>query len=143
MGEGIRVDSSLLQGLTIPAAYDPMISRSSPWGSTRTVALDRLDAALAGSVVLGIDTNTEYLRLLIRDEDVRAGRLDTTLIERKMPGLPFRRVTDAELAVIAAGMISADGGEAAGRAGGRKRTSAVAAQGRLPRRRRPAPHPQP
>ncbi|RJU01571.1 biotin/lipoyl-binding protein [Arthrobacter frigidicola] len=107
-GEGIRVDSSLLPGLTIPAAYDPMLSKVIAWGADRTEALDRLDTALASSVVLGIDTNTEYLRLLIGDEDVRAARLDTTLIERKLPGLAFRTVTDAELAVLAVGMLTSD-----------------------------------
>ncbi|TDK26936.1 biotin/lipoyl-binding protein [Arthrobacter crusticola] len=107
-GEGIRVDSSLLPGLAIPAAYDPMLSKVIAWGDDRAEALDRLDTALASSVVLGIDTNTEYLRLLIGDEDVRAARLDTTLIERKLPGLAFRTVTDAELAVLAVGMLTSD-----------------------------------
>ena len=116
-GEGIRVDSSLLPGLTIPAAYDPMLSKVIAWGADRTQALDRLDTALASSVVLGIDTNTEYLRLLIGDEDVRDARLDTTLIERKLPGLAFRTVTDAELAVLAVGMLRSDL-QSDGRAGG-------------------------
>ncbi|WP_294567826.1 biotin carboxylase N-terminal domain-containing protein [uncultured Arthrobacter sp.] len=116
-GEGIRVDSSLLPGLTIPAAYDPMLSKVIAWGADRTQALDRLDTALASSVVLGIDTNTEYLRLLIGDEDVRDARLDTTLIERKLPGLAFRTVTDADLAVLAVGMLRSDL-QSDGRAGG-------------------------
>ncbi|MHA7263306.1 acetyl/propionyl/methylcrotonyl-CoA carboxylase subunit alpha [Arthrobacter sp. TMN-37] len=107
-GEGIRVDSSLLPGLAIPAAYDPMLSKVIAWGADRAEALERLDAALASTVVLGIDTNLEYLRLLIEDDDVRAARLDTTLIERKLPELAFRTVTDAELAVLAAGMLASD-----------------------------------
>ena len=61
-------------------------------------ALDRLDRALGETVVLGVPNNVEYLRLLLNDDDVRAGRLDTTLIERKLPHLAFRRVTDGELA---------------------------------------------
>ncbi|WP_253908494.1 biotin/lipoyl-containing protein, partial [Arthrobacter sp. H41] len=100
-GEGIRVDSALVEGFVVPAAYDPMVAKVIAWGSDRTEALNRLDAALAGSVVLGVSTNIEYLRLLVNDPDVRAGRLDTTLIERKMPSLSFRGITDAELAVVA------------------------------------------
>ena len=78
-----------------------MISKVIAWGEDRTAALDTLDAALAGYTALGIDTNVEYLRLLINDADVRAGHLDTGLIERKMPDFAFRRVGDAELVAAA------------------------------------------
>ncbi|HSN35191.1 MAG TPA: biotin/lipoyl-containing protein, partial [Arthrobacter sp.] len=71
------------------------------WGEDRTAALDTLDGALAGYTALGVDTNVEYLRLLINDADVRAGRLDTGLIERKMPDFGFRRVDDFELVAAA------------------------------------------
>ncbi|MHA7222594.1 acetyl/propionyl/methylcrotonyl-CoA carboxylase subunit alpha [Arthrobacter sp. RHLT1-20] len=98
----IRIDSSLLKGLEISSAYDPMVAKVIAWGRDRTAALDKLDAALARFTALGIDTNVEYLRLLINDADVRAGRLDTGLIERKMPDFSFRRIGDAEL--IAAAM---------------------------------------
>ncbi|MHA7224399.1 biotin/lipoyl-containing protein, partial [Arthrobacter sp. RHLT1-20] len=97
----VRVDSSLIQGLQISSSYDPMISKVIAWGQDRTEALDTLDEALAGYTALGIDTNVEYLRLLINDADVRAGRLDTGLIERKMPDFSFRRTADAELAAAA------------------------------------------
>ena len=98
----IRIDSSLLQGLHITSDYDPMLSKVIAWGQDRQSALDRLDAALARYTVLGVGTNVEYLRLLINDDDVRAGHLDTTLIDRKMPGLSFRTAGDPE--VIAAAM---------------------------------------
>ncbi|WP_346926478.1 biotin/lipoyl-containing protein, partial [uncultured Arthrobacter sp.] len=97
----LRVDSALLDGLEISSSYDPMISKVIAWGQDRTAALDTLDEALAGYTALGIDTNVEYLRLLINDADVRAGRLDTGLIERKMPEFSFRRIGDAELVVAA------------------------------------------
>jgi acetyl-CoA/propionyl-CoA carboxylase biotin carboxyl carrier protein len=97
----VRVDSALDHGLEIASNYDPMISKVIAWGADRTAALDTLDEALAGYTALGIDTNVEYLRLLINDADVRAGRLDTGLIERKMPEFSFRRVGDAELVVAA------------------------------------------
>ena len=92
----VRVDSALLEGLEISSSYDPMISKVIAWGQDRTAALDTLDKALAGYTALGIDTNVEYLRLLINDADVRAGRLDTGLIERKMPDFTFRRAGDPE-----------------------------------------------
>ncbi len=81
----IRIDSSLLTGLEISSDYDPMVAKVIAWGRDRPAALDKLDTALARYTALGFDTNVEYLRLLINDADVRAGRLDTGLIERKMP----------------------------------------------------------
>ncbi|MDQ6752866.1 MAG: acetyl/propionyl-CoA carboxylase subunit alpha, partial [Actinomycetota bacterium] len=100
-GEGIRVDSSLLEGLEIASNYDPMLSKVIAWGADRTQALARLDRALADTTVLGFGTNIEYLRLLVTDDDVRAGHLDTTMIERKMPSLTFRHADNALLAAAA------------------------------------------
>ena len=68
-----------------------MLSKVIAWGPDRKAALDKLDAALERYTVLGVGTNVEYLRLLINDDDVRAGRLDTDLIDRKMPDLAFRQ----------------------------------------------------
>ena len=97
----VRVDSSLVEGLELSASYDPMISKVIAWGGDRAEALETLDRALAGYTALGIETNVEYLRLLLNDPDVRAGRLDTGLIERKMPALEFRRIGDHELVAAA------------------------------------------
>ncbi|WP_458113790.1 biotin/lipoyl-binding protein [Arthrobacter sp. R1-13] len=100
-GQKLRVDSALIEGLEIGSNYDPMISKVIAWGTDRKAALDALDAALSGYTALGVATNVEYLRLLINDHDVRAGRLDTTLIERKMPDLTFRQIGDTELIAAA------------------------------------------
>ncbi|WP_104082998.1 biotin carboxylase N-terminal domain-containing protein [Cryobacterium sp. Y11] len=100
-GEGVRVDSSLAPGLTIASHYDPMLAKVIAWAPTRLEALSRLDRALADTVVLGVHTNIEYLRLLLADADVRAGRLDTGLIERKLLGLTFRGADQHLLAAAA------------------------------------------
>ena len=102
-GQHVRVDSCLLEGFAVSPHYDPMLAKVIAWGPDRGQALGRLDGALARTVVLGVLTNIEYLRLLLNDPDVRAGNLDTTLIERKMPGMVFHAVGDAEL-VLAAGL---------------------------------------
>ncbi|MCQ1954778.1 biotin carboxylase N-terminal domain-containing protein [Arthrobacter sp. zg-Y238] len=101
VGDGVRVDSSLLPGLAVSSSYDPMLAKVIAWGPDRAAALARLDTALAGTAVLGIGTNVEYLRLLLADPDVRAGRLDTTLIERRLPGLKFRTPQLPEFAAAA------------------------------------------
>ncbi|MBB5632173.1 acetyl-CoA/propionyl-CoA carboxylase biotin carboxyl carrier protein [Cryobacterium mesophilum] len=100
-GDGVRVDSSLVTGLTVSPNYDPMLAKVIAWGTDRAAALSRLDTALSETTVLGVRTNIEYLRALIADPDVQAGRLETTLIERKLPDLAFRH-PDAALLCAAA-----------------------------------------
>ncbi|MDQ0259733.1 biotin carboxylase N-terminal domain-containing protein [Sinomonas atrocyanea] len=100
-GDRVRVDSSLEPGLAIGSDYDPMLAKCIAWGPTRGEALETLDAALSRYTVLGVETNIEYLRLLLADPDVRAGHLDTTLIERRLDGLAFRTPGEADYAAAA------------------------------------------
>jgi acetyl-CoA/propionyl-CoA carboxylase biotin carboxyl carrier protein len=81
-GEGIRVDSGLSQGMTVGSDYDPMLSKVIAYGEDRAAALRTLERALSQTAVLGVGTNIEFLRFLLADEDVAAGRLDTGLIDR-------------------------------------------------------------
>jgi acetyl-CoA/propionyl-CoA carboxylase biotin carboxyl carrier protein len=106
-GTGIRVDSSLVEGLEIAGNYDPMLAKVVAWARTREEALARLDAALADTVVLGVSTNIEFLRGLLADPDVHAGNLDTSLIERVLPGLTFQ-APDARLLAAAALVLHAE-----------------------------------
>ncbi|HEY2519521.1 MAG TPA: biotin carboxylase N-terminal domain-containing protein [Streptosporangiaceae bacterium] len=81
-GPGVRVDSGLSAGTEVGSAYDPMLAKVIAWGPDRVTARHRLDRALAGTVLLGVTTNVEFLRALLADPDVAAGRLDTGLAER-------------------------------------------------------------
>lgn len=100
-GPGVRVDSSVIEGLEVSPHYDPMIAKVIAWNTDRVTALKTLDRALAETVLLGVKTNIEHLRLLLADEDVTAGRLDTTLIDRKIAAMPFRALSSADLALAA------------------------------------------
>jgi len=100
-GEGVRVDSSLQQGAEIGSTYDPMLAKVIAWAPTRTEALARLDAALARTVVLGVGTNTAFLRALLAHPAVRAGALDTGLIERDGDALTARERPDDVLVAAA------------------------------------------
>jgi acetyl-CoA/propionyl-CoA carboxylase biotin carboxyl carrier protein len=81
-GGTVRVDSALAAGTVVGSDYDPMLAKVITHGPDRATALRRLDAALAGTAVLGVTTNVAYLRALLADPDVVAGRLDTGLAER-------------------------------------------------------------
>jgi acetyl-CoA/propionyl-CoA carboxylase biotin carboxyl carrier protein len=110
--DGVRIDSSLHPGSTIGGDYDPMLAKVIAHGSDRAEALRRLDAALAGMTVLGVHTNIEFLRALLADDAVRAGDLDTGLIERALPGIRFRQPDPAMLAAAALHVHSGRGGAA-------------------------------
>lgn len=91
-GEGVRVDSGLAEGTEVATVYDPMLAKVVAHGPDRPTALRRLRAALAGTAVLGVDTNTAFLRALVAHPDVAAGRLDTGLVDREAAGLLPRHV---------------------------------------------------
>lgn len=78
----VRVDSGLSAGMTVGSDYDPMLSKVIAHGQDRSAALRTLDRALSETAVLGVGTNVEFLRFLLADADVAAGRLDTGLIDR-------------------------------------------------------------
>ena len=81
-GSGVRVDSGLFTGASVGSEYDPMLAKVAAWGADRAAALRLLDAALADTTVLGVTTNTAFLRTLLADPSVQAGELDTGLAER-------------------------------------------------------------
>lgn len=81
----VRVDAAIETGSEISGFYDPMIAKVIAYGADRLTALRRLDAALARTVVLGVETNIAFLRALIRDDRVRRGDIDTGLIETMLP----------------------------------------------------------
>ncbi|MPZ65675.1 MAG: acetyl/propionyl-CoA carboxylase subunit alpha [Pseudonocardiaceae bacterium] len=100
-GPGIRVDSGLAEGTEVGSAYDPMLAKVIAWGPDRATALRRLDGALARTTVLGVVTNTAFLRALLRHPDVVAGRLDTGLVERHLDELVDTVVPDEVYAAAA------------------------------------------
>jgi acetyl-CoA/propionyl-CoA carboxylase biotin carboxyl carrier protein len=83
-GDGVRVDSSLLAGTVVGSDYDPMLSKVIAHGADRDEALAKLDRALSQTAVLGVQTNVEFLRFLLADERVRAGDLDTALLDERL-----------------------------------------------------------
>ena len=86
-GPGVRVDSGITVGTVVGSDYDPMLAKVIAHGADRSEALSRLDAALSSTVVLGVTTNLGFLSRLLADGDVRAGHLDTGLVERRAADL--------------------------------------------------------
>ncbi|MFC5060645.1 biotin carboxylase N-terminal domain-containing protein [Actinomycetospora atypica] len=106
----VRVDAGVEVGSEIGSAYDPMVAKIIAYGPDRLAALDRLDEALARTTVLGVTTNLTWLRTLLADPDVRAGRLDTGLIARL--GVPEPQVPDdVVIAAALAGLLRLPDGD--------------------------------
>lgn len=101
--EGVRTDAAVESGSVVTADYDPMIAKVIAHGADRAEALARLDAALADTVLFGVETNIGFLRELLADEGVRAGRMDTGLIDRLPPYAAPRP------SALALGAAAADG----------------------------------
>jgi len=81
-GEGTRVDAGVGAADVIGTRYDPLLAKIVASAPTREEALNRLDAALAATSVLGVTTNRGFLRALIATPEFRAGNATTDLIER-------------------------------------------------------------
>jgi acetyl-CoA/propionyl-CoA carboxylase, biotin carboxylase, biotin carboxyl carrier protein len=112
-GEGIRVDTSLEDGLVVSIDYDPMLAKVITWGRDREEARCRMVAALENTAVVGFTTNVEFLRALLELPAVVAGDLDTGLIAREFDTLRFatpgeREFREAALLMDAARGSSAD-----------------------------------
>lgn len=81
-GPGIRRDSGMYEGWTVPLEYDPLLAKLIGYGTTRDDAIRRLQRALYEYFVGGIKTNIPLFRRILRDEDFRAGRINTGFLDR-------------------------------------------------------------
>ena len=110
-GPGIRRDSGMYEGWTVPMDYDPLLAKLIGYGTDREQAISRLTRALNEYFVGGIKTNISLFRRILRNADFRAGKLDTGFLDRMLkqhadqgPG-GIDSIT-MEVAVIAAGMFA-------------------------------------
>ncbi|MCL1869119.1 MAG: ATP-grasp domain-containing protein [Promicromonosporaceae bacterium] len=112
----LRLDSGLAQGAAVTGDFDPLLAKAVAFGADRAQAIDRLDGLLARLVVLGVETNQGFLRDLLADDDVRAGRLDTGLIGRlTLPSVERAQAPATLLVAAALAVAGAAGGATAGR----------------------------
>src|SRR5947209_4912823 len=81
-GVGVRVDSAVYQGYSIPPNYDSLVGKLIVHGRTRTEALMRLRRALDEFVVDGIETTLPLFRRLVRNPDIQNGLYDIHWLEK-------------------------------------------------------------
>lgn len=81
-GTGIRVDSGVFGGWTVPAAYDSLLAKVIAHGATREQAIARMQRALDETIIGGIRTNVPLQKALLADPEVVAGTMTTRSVER-------------------------------------------------------------
>ena len=82
-GKGIRIDSAIYSGYTIPPYYDSMIAKISVWARTRGEAIRKMESALGEVIIEGVDTNVNYQYGILEDEDFRKGNVDIEFINQR------------------------------------------------------------
>ncbi len=106
MGPGVRLDSGVYQGWTVPMEYDPLLAKLAVWGATREQAIDRMLRALGEYDMGGIRTNLGFFRQILQDQELRAGRLHTGFIGEFFTRHPAPEPSPglAAVAALAAGL---------------------------------------
>ena len=101
-GPGIRSDSGVYEGWTVPLEYDPLLAKLVVWGNDRAEAVARLRRALSEYEVFGIKTTIPFFRRVVDHADFVAGRIDTGFIDRALAeGILSEDEPSAELERVA------------------------------------------
>jgi acetyl-CoA carboxylase biotin carboxylase subunit len=92
-GPGVRLDSGVYPGWTVPLEYDPLLAKLVTWGPDRNAAVRRLQRALSEYAMSGIQTNIAFFREILDDPEFLAGNLSTEFVadfltRRRNPSKP-------------------------------------------------------
>jgi 3-methylcrotonyl-CoA carboxylase alpha subunit len=101
-GNAVRIDDGVREGDSISPYYDSMIAKLIVHGDTREQALARLDEALAQTHIVGLSTNVQFLRQVVRSRSFAQADLDTGLIPREQAVLFNQEPVGLPLAAAAA-----------------------------------------
>ncbi|MGH9527536.1 MAG: acetyl-CoA carboxylase biotin carboxylase subunit, partial [Terriglobales bacterium] len=87
-GPGLREDSGIYEGWTVPLEYDPLLSKLIVWGEDRPQALARMRRALSEYHIGGIRSNLSLFRRILADPAFAAGGVDTGYLARLLASAP-------------------------------------------------------
>ncbi|MCM1325169.1 MAG: acetyl-CoA carboxylase biotin carboxylase subunit [Bacteroidales bacterium] len=80
-GKGVRVDSAIYSGYTVPPYYDSMLAKLIVYAASRKEAIKKMRSALGEVIIEGIDTNVDYLYEILKHPDYIEGNVDINFIE--------------------------------------------------------------
>ena len=106
-GPGIRHDCGVYSGWTVPANYDPILSKLIAWGPDREASVNRMIKALNNFPVLGVSTTIEFLAHVLRHQAFENGETYTGFIDLYFPGgkIPEQNTGCLELALAVAALV--------------------------------------
>ena len=99
-GPGIRVDSGVYPGWTVPIDYDPLLAKLAVWAGDREQAIARMRRAICEYHVGGIATNLRFFSQVLDDEEMVAGRLDTHFLDGFFQRVPASTRDNEDLAKL-------------------------------------------
>ncbi|OPX17663.1 acetyl-CoA carboxylase biotin carboxylase subunit [candidate division WOR-3 bacterium 4484_100] len=99
-GPGVRVESGVYEGFTVPIYYDPLIAKLLVWGSTRQEVIERMKRALDEYLIRGIKTSIPFHRLVMENPEFVSGNYDTTFIDRVLGKIEYKK-SNHKVAAIA------------------------------------------
>lgn len=105
-GPGIRLDSGVYEGWTVPIDYDPLLAKLIGHGADRPQAISRLVRALNESFVGGVKTDLPLFRRILGEPDFQAGRVDTGYLDRLLKSQPAEVKHEENIAAIATGLFA-------------------------------------
>ncbi len=85
-GPGVRMDSHIYNGYTVPPYYDSMIGKLITYGNSRESAIARMSGALSEIVIEGIKTNIALQKEIISDANFKMGGTNIHYLEKKLGG---------------------------------------------------------
>ena len=83
-GPGVRVDSHIYSGYSVPPYYDSMIGKLITFGNDRSIAIARMNTALSEMVIQGINTNIPLQQEILADNAFKAGGTNIHYLEKKL-----------------------------------------------------------
>src|SRR5918997_490889 len=81
-GPGVRVDSHLYAGYSVPPYYDSLLGKIIAWGRDRDEAAARMERALTETVITGVPQTVSFLRSIVADDQFSAATYDTGFVSR-------------------------------------------------------------
>jgi acetyl-CoA carboxylase biotin carboxylase subunit len=109
-GPGVREDSGVYQGWTVPLDYDPMLAKLIVYAADRPTAIARMKRALDEYFVGGIKTNLQLFRRILEHPDFVSARIDTGFLDRLLAAkadTANRTEAMAEIAAVSAALFAA------------------------------------
>lgn len=103
-GPGIRVDSSLYQGMEVTTDYDSMLSKVIAWGEDRQSAINRLKRGLTEYQIGGLKTDLVFLNQILDSHPYQIGKIDTTFLDDFNPKELIPEETLTRYAAVAAAL---------------------------------------